>query len=382
MIPRRLWRQLAVVTVTIVALVPTTATFADVRNSAARMQEAKNALEQARAVRADTATQLDSAARVYEEANAAALRLGAESTDDAGDLEAADHAVQSAQDQARDQALALYKRPVTGGGTGLVAQAMVGALDAGSALHHAALADQIAAGANDRVDQARHAQALTVDGVYSERVVVAGTAASLRELRKTSAALRKQLALAEAGVGSASAELRDASEAAAAAAEAAEDARRAAAAAPSSDEIAITGAAPSGPAPATVGRSCPIGTPNGFIDSWGFPRSGGRTHKGVDMFASYGTPLFAAGTGRVEVSSNSLGGLTVNVYEDNGDYYYYAHLASITVADGDRVGAGQMVGTTGTSGNAAGTPPHLHWEFHPAGGEAVNPYPLAYALCR
>jgi murein DD-endopeptidase MepM/ murein hydrolase activator NlpD len=127
---------------------------------------------------------------------------------------------------------------------------------------------------------------------------------------------------------------------------------------------------------------CPVGGTTGFIDSWGFARSGGRTHEGVDMFAGYGTPVLAVADGVVEnVYNNTLGGLAINFIDDNGDRYYHAHLSSASVSSGQRVTAGTVIGAVGTSGNAAGTPPHLHWQYHPGNGDPVNPYPLASALC-
>lgn len=134
--------------------------------------------------------------------------------------------------------------------------------------------------------------------------------------------------------------------------------------------------------PTAAGAACPVGPPNGFIDSWGFPRSGGRTHEGVDIFAARGTPVYAVEAGVAEASTNTLGGQVVYLHADDGDTYYYAHLDFASVNDGVRIPAGTALGGVGTSGNAAGTPPHLHWEYHPGDGGPVNPYPLAVSLCR
>jgi murein DD-endopeptidase MepM/ murein hydrolase activator NlpD len=103
----------------------------------------------------------------------------------------------------------------------------------------------------------------------------------------------------------------------------------------------------------------------------------------VDIFVPYGAPLYAVADATVQrVGTNPLGGLTVHLRDDAGDVYYYAHLSGTAVATGERVRAGQVVGTNGDSGNARGTPPHLHWEYRPLGGPPVNPYPLAAVLCR
>lgn len=114
----------------------------------------------------------------------------------------------------------------------------------------------------------------------------------------------------------------------------------------------------------TDGVVCPVAGPVSFIDTWGAPRSGGRQHKGVDMFAAYGTPVVAPVAGRAEQSNNSLGGLSFRLWGDDGNFYYGAHLS----AYGSNVGpveAGTILGYVGISGNAQGTSPHLHFEIHP-----------------
>ena len=77
------------------------------------------------------------------------------------------------------------------------------------------------------------------------------------------------------------------------------------------------------PPPSVDGKACPIGTANGFIDSWRFPRSGGRSHEGADMFAPMGTPLYAVADGTIwRVYNNTLGGLAINLIDDAGTMYY------------------------------------------------------------
>ena len=136
------------------------------------------------------------------------------------------------------------------------------------------------------------------------------------------------------------------------------------------------------PPEATPGFQCPVLGGASFINTWGAPRSGGRTHKGVDMFNSRNTPLVAVVDGTVRFSSNSLGGVSTHVYADDGITYYYAHLEShpTNISSGQRVSAGTIVGYLGNSGNARFTSPHVHFEIRP-NGVAVNPYPTVRHYC-
>lgn len=140
------------------------------------------------------------------------------------------------------------------------------------------------------------------------------------------------------------------------------------------------GAVPSAPVNGEV--ACPVGEPLSYSDTWGSPRSGGRSHKGVDMMAPHGTPLYAYENGTISrMSSNSLGGTTLYLNGDSGNVYYYAHLSAYVdgIDVGDRVTAGQHIGVNGASGNAP--VPHLHLEIRPGGGDNVNPYPYVYRAC-
>jgi len=139
-----------------------------------------------------------------------------------------------------------------------------------------------------------------------------------------------------------------------------------------------TAAAP--PAPASGGLVCPVQGPVSFVDSFGAPRSGGRAHQGVDMMAAMGTPTVAPVSGRVEHRGNDIGGLSWWLYGDNGDEYFGTHLSGYENEGVGWVGAGTVIGYVGDSGNAAGTP-HLHFEIHPGGGAAIDPFPDVATAC-
>ena len=97
---------------------------------------------------------------------------------------------------------------------------------------------------------------------------------------------------------------------------------------------------------------CPVGGAVSFIDSWGFPRSGGRRHKGVDMMASTGTPVVAPVGGTVSHRSNSVGGRSFRLNGNDGNYYYGTHMWA--TARSGSVSAGAVIGYVGDGGNAAG----------------------------
>jgi murein DD-endopeptidase MepM/ murein hydrolase activator NlpD len=126
---------------------------------------------------------------------------------------------------------------------------------------------------------------------------------------------------------------------------------------------------------------CPVAGPNHFTDTWGAARSGGRRHEGVDIMADMGTPSVAPVPGEVQHRSSSLGGLAWYVYGDNGDMYYGAHLSAYESVGVGHVEAGTVIGYVGNTGDARGGSPHLHFEVHPGGGSAVNPYPYAAEVC-
>jgi murein DD-endopeptidase MepM/ murein hydrolase activator NlpD len=127
-------------------------------------------------------------------------------------------------------------------------------------------------------------------------------------------------------------------------------------------------------------RTCPVAGTHSFIDSWGFARSGGRRHKGVDLIADIGVPIVAPANGTVSYRWNRVGGRSFHLTDEFGNYYYGTHLSAYGDSDGE-VRAGQVIGYVGDDGNAAGIP-HLHFEIHPGGrGNPINPFPDTAAVC-
>lgn len=124
---------------------------------------------------------------------------------------------------------------------------------------------------------------------------------------------------------------------------------------------------------------CPVQGARAFSNDWGNARSGGRRHKGTDIFARTGTPVVAPVAGTVSTRNGGLGGLAVYVRGVDGNTYYGAHLSRL--GSTGRVAQGQIVGYVGTSGNARGGSAHLHFEIHPGNGAPVNPYSTLRAYC-
>lgn len=115
-----------------------------------------------------------------------------------------------------------------------------------------------------------------------------------------------------------------------------------------------------------------------IANTWQAARGSSRRHEGQDIFAPRGTPVLSATEGYItKVGENSLGGNTVSVIGAGGRVYYYAHLDlyAPNLAEGDHVTTETLLGYVGTTGNAQGTPPHLHFGIYTAAG-AINPLPL------
>ena len=135
---------------------------------------------------------------------------------------------------------------------------------------------------------------------------------------------------------------------------------------------------PSGPA--ILPTVFPVLGPCWFADTWKAPRAGGRQHEGVDIIAKSGTPIYAVSNGTITRvfldRPGSLGGNAIRLTASDGTYFHYAHLSAF--AEGAGLGAtvvaGQVIGYIGSTGSSS--TPHLHFEYHPGGGVASNPYPL------
>jgi peptidoglycan LD-endopeptidase LytH len=132
------------------------------------------------------------------------------------------------------------------------------------------------------------------------------------------------------------------------------------------------------PPPATL--PVPVAGVNAHrvADTFGAPRGTDRNHAGVDIFAPRGTPVFSSTLGIVvAVREGGLGGKQVWVLGPGRERHYYAHLDDW--APGLKTGAvvrpGDSLGVVGTTGNARGTPPHLHYGIYGRNG-AYDPLPL------
>lgn len=118
--------------------------------------------------------------------------------------------------------------------------------------------------------------------------------------------------------------------------------------------------------------------------SFGQPRPNGRVHEGIDIMASLGQEVYAVNNGvlwrqTIDGAPNStLSGNAAYVKMADGTYYFYAHLSAFAagLAVGDPVIRGQIIGYVGDTGDAGPGNYHLHFEVHPLGGAAVNPFPL------
>ncbi len=139
---------------------------------------------------------------------------------------------------------------------------------------------------------------------------------------------------------------------------------------------------------AADGYVFPVYGPSTFSDDFAAPRSITGWHHGNDIFAPLGAPLLAVTDGTLFlVGWNDVGGNRLWLRDDEGNEFYYAHLSAFSplALNGGRVKAGDVIGFVGATGDAVGTPPHLHFEIHPAAllglgyDGVINPYPYLLA---
>jgi murein DD-endopeptidase MepM/ murein hydrolase activator NlpD len=134
----------------------------------------------------------------------------------------------------------------------------------------------------------------------------------------------------------------------------------------------------------------PVYGPHSFTDSFGAFRGDvpGNWHHGDDIFAPLGAPVLACADGTIfSVGWNNVGGNRLWLRDGQGNEFYYAHLSAYSPAsrNGNRVKAGEVIGFIGNTGDAEGTPYHLHFEVHPVGylalgyDGAVDPTPYLLA---
>jgi murein DD-endopeptidase MepM/ murein hydrolase activator NlpD len=148
---------------------------------------------------------------------------------------------------------------------------------------------------------------------------------------------------------------------------------------PASTGSGTTSSTASGGEPTKV-QIFPVQGPCWFTDTWQAPRSGGRVHQGVDIIAPTGKAVYAVADGTITRvffdRPGSLGGNAVRLTAADGTYFHYAHFSKFGegIEVGTKVKLGQVIGYVGSTGNSS--TPHLHFEYHPNGGAAVNPYPI------
>lgn len=123
---------------------------------------------------------------------------------------------------------------------------------------------------------------------------------------------------------------------------------------------------------------CPVDGRTAFRDDFGYRKPSGRVHRGVDLYAARGTPVVAPQPGRVEQVTGGMAGKQVVLHGEERRYVF-AHLDRF--GEDGTVEAGDVVGYVGTSGNARGSRPHLHFEIRGPDGP-VDPFPLLDEHCR
>lgn len=277
------------------------------------------------------------------------------------------------ESQVRQLAVAQYVQ-------GNASATWVGRGDPGQAARGRAMLRFVSLGRTDSVEgyqvarlDLEQSQAALEERLGEQRTVVTGLR---KEEAKVTAELDRLAAAQRAYEAKVAAERAAAAKAKAAAANAA------AAKSPRASRSAPPVAVAVGPLPILGGGGwiCPVQGPHAFSDDFGDPRSGGRSHQGNDIMAPRGTPVVASVAGSVKGHDSSLGGISYYLAGEDGNTYFGTHLDRLSGASG-RVAAGTVVGYVGSSGNASASAPHLHFEIHPGGGRAVNPFSMLSRYC-
>jgi hypothetical protein len=137
------------------------------------------------------------------------------------------------------------------------------------------------------------------------------------------------------------------------------------------------------PAASLKGYVFPVLGESNFTDTFGgFRADIPQGHQGNDIFAREGTPIVAVADGVLDrVGWNPIGGYRFWLFDKYGNGFYHAHLSAYApiAVDGAHVHAGDVIGFVGHTGDAQGTPNHLHFEVHPHNGPAIDPYPFLIA---
>jgi peptidase M23-like protein len=158
--------------------------------------------------------------------------------------------------------------------------------------------------------------------------------------------------------------------------------------------LCFAGAAAASPTAAVPRLVFPVLGEATYTDDFGDPRGQGR-HEGIDMLAPRRALVLAAEAGTVKFhTTSSRAGCMLYLDGKSGTEYLYIHLNNdLTdgndnegrcvqgvayakgLKDGAKVSSGEVIAYVGDSGDADGIHPHLHFEVHPNGGAAANPYP-------
>lgn len=346
---------------------------------AAPVRSDAQSLDEARQQRAEVQARLDDAAQRMADLEARVGSLADETAALEKRVAELDAAADEAEARVAERVRELYKR-----GIDTPILQLLGSDDTGAAVERAELAGQLLAGDRVQIEEASAARQRATaaaerlaerrQSLDATRQELESTLQGLREDLQAARQLEERLEAEKRRREREAAERRRARQAAEEQAEAAEQAQEEQAS--TSSSTASTSSAPS-----SGGTACPVGSPRSYADTWGAPRSGGRSHEGTDILADYGIPVYAIVSGTWDIYSyGSSAGNWAILQGDNGHDYWYMHLQRHVVSDGARVSAGTQVATNGDTGNATGTP-HVHFEYHPGGGGPVNPYPLVRSAC-